>query len=356
MKVYSHFSKLNNSEGLRWGTILQFGDSWAVIGSVVMKNPGSSACGNEVHDSSILENLQSFQSPDKVWYEFTIDDTMRKVAKLFRYKEGTKNTDSLNGVIRIFNLFYYREADLGKALLQKAEYEMPEEIISDEINLLQPPVYLGFGDLAFDKNFTVRARAFYDKAINLGMECYLPDFEANTFRHPQYLMGFGKNQKASIEMLAKFKANNSAPNDDEIKAAAAFMQSESLSISEWNELFCHLCQWMIENLSFQKTETNPKNAGIPQSTWIRFHFTQSCSFQIVRQKGNNQFVRFDLNGCPEEICNYLKKAGYTHEANSNSPRLYRKDRIAFNSNIYYALLEIYDELTEVKRLINKFIK
>ena len=354
MKVYSHFTKLNDTKGFRWGTILQFGESWAVIGSVVMKNPGSSACGNEVHDSSILENLKSFQSPDKVWYEFTVDDTMRKVAKLFQYTEGAKKIDSLNGVILIFTLFYYREADLGKALLQKSEYEVPDEIISNEIHLLQRPVYLGFGNLAFDKNFIDRARAFYDKAIDLGMECYLPDFEKNTFRHPQHLMGFGKNQNASIEMLAKFKANNSAPNDDEIKAAAAFMQTESLSISEWNELFCHLCQWMIENLSFQKTETNPKKAAIPQSTWVRFHFAQSCSFQIVRQKGNNQFVRFDLNGCTEEISNYLKKVGYIHEANSNSPRLYRKDRRAFNSNIYYALLEIYDELTAVKRLINQF--
>lgn len=356
MKVYSHFTKINNTEGLRWGTIIQFGDSWAVIGSVVMKNPGSSACGNEVSDSSILENLKSFQSPDKVWYEFTVDDTMRKVAKLFQYKEGVKNIDSLNGVILIFNLFYYREADLGKALLQKAKCEMPEEIISKEIDLLQPPVYLGFGALAKEKEFKDQARTFYDKAIDLGMECYLPDFEKNTFRHPQHLMGFGKNQKASIEMLAKFKANNSAPNDDEIKAAAAFMQSESLSISKWDELFCHLCQWMIENLSFKKTETNPKKAAIPQSTWVRFHFTQSCSFQIVRQKGDNQFVRFDLNGCPEDISNFLKKVGYIHEVNSNSPRLYRKDRRAFNSNLCYALLEIYDELTEVKHLINKFSK
>lgn len=40
MKVYTHYYKIDDNEGLRWPTLLQFGKSWDIIGSVVMKNPG----------------------------------------------------------------------------------------------------------------------------------------------------------------------------------------------------------------------------------------------------------------------------------------------------------------------------
>ena len=43
MKVSTHYYKVDNQHGLRWRTPLQFGKSWDIIGSVVMKNPGSSA-------------------------------------------------------------------------------------------------------------------------------------------------------------------------------------------------------------------------------------------------------------------------------------------------------------------------
>ena len=42
MKVYTHFIKIDENDGYRWRTLLQFGNSWDCIGSVVMKNPGSS--------------------------------------------------------------------------------------------------------------------------------------------------------------------------------------------------------------------------------------------------------------------------------------------------------------------------
>ena len=42
MKVYTHFYLMdeNTAIGFRWRTLLQYGNSWEVIGSVVMKNPG----------------------------------------------------------------------------------------------------------------------------------------------------------------------------------------------------------------------------------------------------------------------------------------------------------------------------
>ena len=42
MKVFTHYTKLGStSDGIRWRTILKFGNSWEVKGSVVMKNPGA---------------------------------------------------------------------------------------------------------------------------------------------------------------------------------------------------------------------------------------------------------------------------------------------------------------------------
>ena len=41
MNVYTHYRTIAPSIGFRWRTLLQFGDGWNVIGSVVMKNPGS---------------------------------------------------------------------------------------------------------------------------------------------------------------------------------------------------------------------------------------------------------------------------------------------------------------------------
>lgn len=42
MKVFTHYTKIGStSDGIRWRTILKFGNSWEVKGSVVMKNPGA---------------------------------------------------------------------------------------------------------------------------------------------------------------------------------------------------------------------------------------------------------------------------------------------------------------------------
>lgn len=47
MNVYTHYRTITPSIGFRWRTLLQFGDGWNIIGSVVMKNPGSAYFANE---------------------------------------------------------------------------------------------------------------------------------------------------------------------------------------------------------------------------------------------------------------------------------------------------------------------
>lgn len=90
MKVYTHFIKIDENDGYRWRTLLQFGNSWDCIGSVVMKNPGSSKMVDSVPISNdvIIKNLKKYQDIELPWYEFSEDTTMKCIAELFAYKCG----------------------------------------------------------------------------------------------------------------------------------------------------------------------------------------------------------------------------------------------------------------------------
>ena len=61
MKVYAHYECLDNIE-YRWRTLLQFGSSWSVLGSVVMKNPGSAHPINQIKESFCIKELGKFDS------------------------------------------------------------------------------------------------------------------------------------------------------------------------------------------------------------------------------------------------------------------------------------------------------
>ena len=61
MKVYTHFIKIDENDGYRWRTLLQFGNSWDCIGSVVMKNPGSSKMVDSEPISNDVNHLKNFK-------------------------------------------------------------------------------------------------------------------------------------------------------------------------------------------------------------------------------------------------------------------------------------------------------
>ena len=97
MKVYTHFFKINETEGFRWRTLLQFGNSWNCIGTIVMKNPGSSTfiTLDPISDSLIIEGLSRYRYGNLEWFEFSVDPTMRFVADLFAYKHGLTSANQL---------------------------------------------------------------------------------------------------------------------------------------------------------------------------------------------------------------------------------------------------------------------
>lgn len=216
MKVYAHYlgsHKTNtwdcSKDGFqyRWRTLLQFGDSWEIIGSVFMKNPGSAAPIDKSLADDILTHLYQFDNSSEKWFEFTADNTMYCIERLFQSKnDGTV----LNGVIQIFNLMNVRSADLSKALdMSKKSTEEVFCTIKDDVqNILSSdmPVYLGWGNLGKSSRFYDNATTVFNMVVSENK--YLDkDFHNNFFYHPQYLMGYGKNKFNCKWMLKAFHLN-----------------------------------------------------------------------------------------------------------------------------------------------------
>lgn len=217
MKVFAHyFQSEETGNDYRWGTILQFGTSWDIIGSVVMKNPGSAEPLNSVNEHTTLEHLkrssneQEYDWQFHVWYSFSSDDTMQKVEKLFcaYYK-----TSTLNGVILVFNLMNVRDPNLELALIKNksASYSFSKTTDLD-IKSLVAPVYLGWGDLWQKPAFKEDAEKIFNAVQKqLDGKYLFPRMADNKFYHPQYLLGTGINSPVSHFILNSFCQNTTTP-------------------------------------------------------------------------------------------------------------------------------------------------
>ena len=221
MNVYTHFQTIEEyGVGYRWRTLLQFGSSWDIIGSVVMKNPGSARYeyGKDVwiKDASTLAHLSSFEYPGdegKRWYEFKSDQTMNCVAELFAEYYKQQGLTELNGIIQIFNLFYLKDPDLSKALKANKELfifrEINDNIFEQDIKNIKKPVYLGFSKLAKSSDFRKKAELFFNEAIEKHNASYLnSEFDTNSFTHPLALMRYYKNEPSNILLRERFCSDN----------------------------------------------------------------------------------------------------------------------------------------------------
>lgn len=109
MKVYAQLISDNNSFKYRLNTLLHFGNSWDLIGNIVLANPGSAEPKNEISNEdwqSVKEFLQRYPRPSdksilmqKYWNEFEPDATMRQIETLFSGGYTHTNIKPLNGVI-----------------------------------------------------------------------------------------------------------------------------------------------------------------------------------------------------------------------------------------------------------------
>ncbi len=221
MNVYTHYKTLaEQNVGYRWRTLLQFGSSWDIIGSVVMMNPGSAnfkrGAEGGIEDKDILSHLRQLDYTDdqnEKWYEFNADQTMGCVAELFAQYMGTSGTKDLQGVIQIFNLFYLREPNLGTALRMNQDVsllkQINDKIFEHDLLALKQPVYLGFGWLSKSSEFREKAMRYFNETTEKHNAKYLdPDFDKNPFTHPRRLMRFIKNRPEGIAQRTRFCTNS----------------------------------------------------------------------------------------------------------------------------------------------------
>ena len=212
MRVFTHFRFTDNASGdsgIRYCTVLQFGDGWELLGSVIMKNPGSASmtAGHDrpITDTILLESLHDFDDDSgECWYEFSPDLTMYCVEELFsQYQEYNGGTKALSGVIRIFNLFYPRNPDLKEAL---RTYDSGKDDVDDIPQILKSidkPIYIGWGDLYRRPCFRSRARKIFE--IVQPCNGYLnPVMERNKFVHPASLQRYSKNKPQAIIERERF--------------------------------------------------------------------------------------------------------------------------------------------------------
>ncbi len=180
-----------------------------------MKNPGAANFKSPnkaaITSSELLEHLRLFDDGElkAEWYEFNSDPTMKCIGNLFSEYYALRG-EALEGVIQIFNLFYLREADLGKALCKAQESGMAD-MSDDDIEHLKAPVYLGFSDLAWHKTYCKVAEKFFIAAKKEGMLYLDNDFRKNSYTHPLYLMMYGKNRLKCIQAKYQFYQNTPSP-------------------------------------------------------------------------------------------------------------------------------------------------
>lgn len=213
MRVFTHFHEMDlpsgRTVGVRWRTILQFGDRWDVIGNVVMKNPGSARVAkgetSSITDIFLTQELHEFAPEDNnAWYEFRPDATMHSIKDLFARRYSI-STHELNGVIQIFNLFYIKNPDLNSAIDDDSDARF--EICTRDLHHLEQhkekPTYIGWGNLWTSDRYSEKAKSMFEMVQP--HNSYLnPEISRNAFIHPLYLMRYGRKLEDCAKLISLF--------------------------------------------------------------------------------------------------------------------------------------------------------
>lgn len=205
MKVFARYFS-ENDLNFRCNTVLQFGDSWDVIGAAVLINPGSAKPVGDV-DACTLEKLASITGETTEWHSFTVDSTMRQLEKIFN-GGYVGDATPLNGVILLFNLFNLRDKNLAEALelhkTCKSPYLFTTETDIDSLKSIDR-IYLGWGG-AGRYNLRCQAEQIFN-AVKDKCNYYLDtNFNKNAFYHPGYVNRSYKRNNITKQILNSFKA------------------------------------------------------------------------------------------------------------------------------------------------------
>ena len=212
MKVYAEYFE---EDGLlfRRNTLLQFGNSWDLIGSAVLANPGSAkpvlAASNEILDlvSTFYEkNRESECIKPENWHAFSPDSTMRFVEKIFNGWYLGRNM-TLNGVVQLFNTFNIKNQNLQQAVTQIGT----DSELLFSYNVYQyfndKPTYFGFSKEVLGNDILRNvAMNIFENSSEIVRSIYNNDFSKNSFYHPMYInKAYRQNhfQKYKNEVLSE---------------------------------------------------------------------------------------------------------------------------------------------------------
>lgn len=209
MKVYAQYFQL---EGIsyRLNTILQFGDSWELLGNVVLANPGSAEPIKEIDDSKI-QQLQNFyknfenRNFDTInWYEFSDDATMQRIEKIFNgWYINPDEIIKLNGVIQLFNTFNVKNQNLTESI----EKLPPDNDILFSLGIEKyfndKPTYFGFSnDVLYDDRLRPIAENIFNNSSSIVKTVYNKEFDKNSFYHPTFI-----NRSYKRDFFQKYMEN-----------------------------------------------------------------------------------------------------------------------------------------------------
>lgn len=206
MRVFARYLS-ENGLNFRLNTVLQFGDSWSVIGAAVLINPGSAKPIRRVVDEELLSQLSKFSGNLDSWFEFSSDSTMRQLEKIFNgWYVGEEKP--LDGIILLFNLFNLRDQKLEDAVAQQRTCKSEYLLISDkDLELIKEvhKVYLGWGNVGkWDRNLRPLAESIFS-SLYPRLKYYLREnFEENAFYHPGYINRSYKRSLKTQEIMKAF--------------------------------------------------------------------------------------------------------------------------------------------------------
>lgn len=193
MKVYAeYFEECGLS--FRTNTILQFGDSWDLIGNIVLANPGSATPLHNINNDDI-DRLKlfykNFRRDDKLnldnWYEFGTDQTMLRIEKIFNGSYLQKKKE-LHGVIQLFNTFNIKNQYLDEAVTQIGVNSDLLFSIGIEKYFHHKPTYFGFSNQVLTNNILRPiAENIFNNSSDQVRSLYKNKFEDNSFYHPTYI-------------------------------------------------------------------------------------------------------------------------------------------------------------------------
>lgn len=216
-KVYARFH-MDEKSGLtyRTNTILQFGNSWNIIGAAILTNPGSAIIAEEKVSTEALKQLANLTGNNDNWsiVNFNRDTTIRDwLPRIFNGYFAHQGEHGLSGIILLYNLFNIKNQDLGKAVesYQKAQSPFLYTTATDIALINKAPiVYLGWGNVAQHELFKERAIELFS-AINPNIRShYDAAFEKNTFYHPRAICLGYKRWNGVQNLMSAFYKNFSS--------------------------------------------------------------------------------------------------------------------------------------------------